>query len=194
MNNIKIASRVLILMIITTGLFYQIVVTSVGSLLFWNKSHGSLIIVDNKIIGSELIGQPFTSSKYFTGRLPDILNGIGSLSAHPSNISIKSHTFLNRTQELKEFAIDQFQNDGVPLDFITGSGSGQDPHISKNVAYYQIESVAKERKVSSARIKNLVDNSIEYPQFFILGKERINLLKLNLSLDQQFGKNDVNNK
>ncbi len=188
MNNIKIASKVLVFTILTIGIIYQIIVTSLGSIFFWHESHGSLIKDNDKIIGSELIGQAFTSKKYFSGRLPDILNGIGTLDAHPSNFSIKSYQFLNRTSELKEFTLKLFHNQDIPIEFITGSGSGLDPHISVNTAYYQIDSVAEARGVSSARIKNLVDNSIEYPQFFILGQKRINLLKLNLTLDQQFGK------
>lgn len=194
MEFLKIASRVLILMILTTGVFYQVIVSSIGSLLFWNQSHGSLVIDNNKIIGSELIGQAFTYPRYFIGRLPDVLNGIGTTLAHPSNLSLKSSVFLNRTQELKEFAADRFQNNNVPIELITGSGSGVDPHISRNMAYFQIDSVAKARNISSARIKNLVDNLIEYPQFLIMGQEKINLLKLNLALDQQFGKRDDDNQ
>ena len=194
MQNFKIAIRVFCICFVSIGVIYQLIVTILGLTFFHHKANGSLLAANKKIVGSELIGQPFQSAKYFSGRIPDIINGIGTLQAHPSNLSIKSTEFLEREKNLKAFAKQLYNDDKIPIEFITGSGSGLDPHISKNTAYYQIESVAKARNVSSIRIKNLVDNSIESPQFFILGQDKINVLKLNIALDKQFGKNNANNK
>ncbi len=194
MQHLHIAIRVFCLCGVTVGILYQLIVTTLGLTLFNHQARGSFIIHNKMMVGSELIGQPYTSDKYFLGRLPDILNGLGTLHAHPSNWSIESKEFLNRTDALKQFTKSKFGSDLPPIDFITGSGSGVDPHISKNAAYFQIENIAKARGVSPVRIKNLVDNFIEYPQFFILGEEKINVLKLNIALDKQFGENKIHDK
>lgn len=174
-----------------TGLAYPFVITGLSKLLFPRQAAGSLIRKDGQVIGSEWIGQAFAGPKDFWGRpsatvdangkpLPyNGANGGGSNLA-PSNPELYK-TVLGRIAALR--AADPEAQEPVPVDLVTASGSGLDPHISPAAAAFQVRRVAKARGLNEAKVRNLVAAHIEGPQLGVLGEARVNVLKLNLDLE-----------
>lgn len=169
------------------GFIYPGCVTLLNQLVFPAQSAGSLITgKDGKIIGSVLIGQNFSDPKYFWGRLSatspvayDAANSSGSNlgAANPALLD----AVKGRISELKKY--DPGNNAPIPVDLVTASGSGIDPHISLQAAYYQAARVAKGRGISENTVRDLVAGHTEPRQFGILGEPRVNVLILNLALD-----------
>jgi potassium-transporting ATPase KdpC subunit len=183
-KNTLISIRMLIVMIILLGLVYPLLMTGVSLLFFNKKANGSLISENNKIIGSELIGQKFTSERYFWGR--PSASDYGTVPSGASNQGYTSDLLKKNIDERKKLVNASTVLD-VPKDMLFASASGVDPHISPEAAYYQIDRVAKARNFNNEQKKSLaklVGNSIEKRQFFILGEERVNVLKLNIALDK----------
>ena len=166
-----------------TGVVYPVVVTGLAEVFFPHQANGSLIIVDGRVYGSELIGQQFDDPGYFWGR-PSAAgyNAAASSGSNlgPFNPSLED-SVRARIDALK--AADPDNTAPIPVDLVTASGSGLDPHISVAAAYYQVARVAKARGMDEAFVKALVDKYTEGCQFFILGEPRVNVLKLNLALD-----------
>ena len=170
-----------------TGILYPLAVTGLAQLLFPGKANGSIIQREGKVLGSELIGQPFSDPKYFWSRLsatgPFAFNA-GASSG--SNYGPINQAFLDgvkkRVQDLK--AADSLNRQPIPVDLVTASGSGLDPHISIAAAQYQISRVAHNRGVSEERIRSLVNQYTEGRQLGFLGEPRVNVLKLNFALDE----------
>ncbi len=170
-----------------TGVVYPLVVTGISQLAFPSQANGSIIYNGKVAIGSELIGQQFDDPKYFWGRpsatSPDPYNS--SLSSG-SNYGPLSPSLIDKVNErikkLKEYEPDNKLP--VPIDLVTSSGSGLDPHISIAAAYYQVPRVAKYRNISQNTLCSMIDESVERRQLGILGEPRINVLKLNLVLDK----------
>ncbi len=191
----KIAGTLLLLFTIITGLIYPILVTGLAQILFPFSANGSLIIKDKKIIGSELIGQAFEDPKYFKSRLsattPFPYNALASNGSNlgPANPALVA-TVKDQISTLKK--INHKNHSLIPIDLVTASGSGLDPHISPKGAFYQIPIVAKARNLSESVITNLVHQFIEKRQFGFLGEPRINVLKLNLALNEILTKNHSN--
>jgi potassium-transporting ATPase KdpC subunit len=187
MQQIRSAFALLILLTCITGLIYPISMTIVAHYCFQSQAHGSLIEKDNELVGSHLIGQLFTSSKYFWGR-PSAThlypyNGTGSSGSNfgPSNLkfisSVKEKVaFLNKTNELTQ--------NQLPIDLVCSSGSGLDPEISPKAAYYQSLRISKERGIDKKTIDKLILTHIQPRTFGILGEPRVNVLELNLALDK----------
>lgn len=174
-----------------TGLTYPLVVTGLSKLIFPHQASGSLILKDGKVIGSEWIGQSFTAPKDFWGRpsatvdansksLPYNGANSGGSNLAPSNPDLHK-AVTERIAALR--AADPETLGPVPVDLVTASGSGLDPHISPASAAYQVHRVAKARGLDEAKVRNLVSAHIEPPQFGVLGEARVNVLKLNLALD-----------
>jgi potassium-transporting ATPase KdpC subunit len=169
-----------------TGLLYPLVVTGVAQVLFPRQANGSLILLDGKPVGSSLIGQPFDAPKYFWGRLsataPFPYNAAASSGSNlgPTNDAL-INTVQARIDALK--TADPDNPIPVPVDLVTASGSGLDPHISPASAAYQVRRVARARGMEEAMFRQLVSLHTEGRQLGILGEPRVNVLTLNLALD-----------
>lgn len=185
MKSIVNSMKILILMIILTGIIYPSFVTLTGKLFFNKKVNGSLIVENNKIIGSELIGQNFNDSKYFIGR-PSI-SGYDTLIGGASNKSITNKEFQNFINENYKQLVSKYKTDYIPQELYTASGSGLDPNISKVGALVQVNSISLKRGFDNKTKENLiklVNQITEKRTFGVLGEERINVLKLNIALDK----------
>lgn len=188
---IKQLRSVLILFILltaVTGIAYPLLITGIGQTVFSHQAKGSLILQDGWVLGSELIGQPFADPKYFWGRpsatAPFPYNAAASSG---SNLGPLNPVLLDavkaRVEALRQ--ADPSQQGPIPIDLVTASGSGLDPHISPAAAEYQINRVAKARKLNPKQMRELVYKYTEGRQFGILGEPRVNVLKLNLTLDRR---------
>ena len=169
-----------------TGIAYPLAVTGVAQLLFPFQANGSIITRDGKPAGSSLIGQPFEGVGYFWGRpsatLPYPYNAAASSG---SNLSQSNPGLLERVQARDSLFKDASQdNKTVPVDLLTASGSGLDPHISPVSAEYQVHRVAAERGLDEAWVRALITAYTEGRQFGIFGEPRVNVLRLNLALDK----------
>ncbi|OXC73101.1 potassium-transporting ATPase subunit KdpC [Caballeronia sordidicola] len=172
---------------VVTGLVYPIVVTAVSHAAFPTEANGSLIEKNGKLVGSELLGQQFDAPGYFWGRLsatsPNPYNPQGSSASNlgPTNPALADEV-KGRISALHD--ADPTNTAPVPVDLVTSSGSGLDPEISPAAAAYQIDRVAKARKLSHNDVDALVQRATSGRQFGILGEARVNVLKLNLALDE----------
>ena len=187
LKHLRISLIATVLFTVLTGLAYPLVVTGVGQILFPGKSNGSLIKEQGKVVGSDLIGQPFSDPKYFWGRLsstgPYAYNGGASSGSNlgPLNPALLD-AVKKRVTDLK--AVDSLNTRPIPADLVTASGSGLDPHISIAAADYQIVRVARYRAMSVGQVRSLVQQHTEGRQFGFLGEPRVNVLELNLALNQ----------
>jgi potassium-transporting ATPase KdpC subunit len=175
-------------MTVLTGIIYPLCITLIGQIIFPLKSNGSLIKVDNKLVGSELIGQNFTSKKYFHSR-PSVID-YNPLPSSGSNLSV-TNQILKETVETRKFLFDSInqmaENEKIPVEMLYASGSGLDPHISIEAAKLQVNRICLSRSFSATQkyqLINLIDSLSENRQFGFLGEERINVLKLNIELDK----------
>jgi potassium-transporting ATPase KdpC subunit len=181
---------------IITGLVYPLVMTGIAGVLFPYQAQGSLIEKDGKVIGSELIGQQFASDKYFHGRPSATLGPDPSDSSKttgiPYNAANSGGSNLGPTNKA---LIDRVTGDvnklkqenpsaQVPIDLVTTSGSGLDPHISPAGAYFQVPRVAKARNMAENAVRNLVAEHIEERTLGVVGEPHVNVLELNLALDK----------
>ncbi len=187
LKQLKISLIATVLFTLLTGLAYPLVVTGLGQVLFPGKANGSLIREDGKVIGSELIGQPFSSPKYFWGRLsataPYSYNAGASSGSNlgPLNPALFD-AVKKRIADLR--AADTTNTQSIPIDLVTASGSGLDPHISVAAALYQVERVARNRTLNDTQVRSLVDQYTEGRQLGFLGEPRVNVLEVNLALDK----------
>jgi K+-transporting ATPase ATPase C chain len=169
--------RIYIVLTLLTGIIYPLAMTGVAQLFFPRQANGSRIIEQGKLAGSELLGQKFENPKYFWSRPSS-----SDFATVPSGASNKGPTSADLKKTIDERRV-KFGND-APVDLLTASGSGLDPHISPEAAHLQIARVADARKMSIQQISSLVDQTIEAPQFGFLGEPRVNVLRLNQALDQ----------
>jgi len=187
LKSIRTAIISMFLFTVLTGVVYPLVVTGIAQFVFPDKANGSLIRKDGRVVGSELIGQSFSSPKYFWSRpsatSPFAYNAGASSGSNygPLNPALLEATG-KRMKELKE--LDSLNTNPVPVDLVTASGSGLDPHISVAAAVYQLPRVARSRHVSEQEVRSLLDHYTEGRQLGILGEPRVNVLRLNLALDE----------
>jgi potassium-transporting ATPase KdpC subunit len=169
---------------VLVGLIYPFAITGVAQLFFPHKANGSLITKDGRVIGSELLAQSFIADKYFHPRPSAAGNGYDATSSGGSNLAQSNAKLVERIQG----DIDKLQarNPGrpVPIDLVTASGSGLDPDITPDAAYYQVPRIARARGLSEDAVGKLVAEHIERRTFGILGEPRVNVLLLNLALDR----------
>ena len=185
-NQLRPAIMVTLVLMVITGLVYPGVVTAIAQLLFPRQANGSLLVANGRVVGSELIGQPFARAEYFHPRPSAAGNGYDDTLSSGSN---KGPTDLKLADTLIAQAVDSaVKLDGavrgrVPADLATRSGSGLDPHISPASAFLQVARVARARGLDSATVRALVDRHIEGRTLGLLGEPRVNVLLLNLALD-----------
>lgn len=176
----------LLLLTIVTGIAYPLAVTGLAQVLFPHAANGSLIEVDGKPLGSELIGQSFTDPRYFWGRpsatAPFANNPAASSGSNqgPTNPAL-TQAARQRIEALR--AADPGNTAPVPVELVTASGSGLDPHISPAAAAYQVARVARARGIDAVEVEKRVAQATEGRQFGVLGEARVNVLELNLLLD-----------
>jgi K+-transporting ATPase ATPase C chain len=181
---LRIAAIVLLALTLVTGLVYPLVVTGIAQVAFPHQANGSLIEVDDQAVGSELIGQQFTRPEYFWGRLSATAPSYNAAVSSGSNYGPLepglSDAVGARVEALKASGS---PDSGIPVDLITASGSGLDPHISPAAAEFQVPRVAQARGMSEDEVRDLVRQHIAGRQLGVLGEPRVNVLQLNLALD-----------
>jgi potassium-transporting ATPase KdpC subunit len=181
------------LLVMITGVFYPVLVTGLSQAFFPFQANGSLVQQNGKVVGSELIGQDFTNEKYFWGR-PSATSGRpynafdseNLTGSSGSNLGPLSQNLIDSIQLRVDKLINADPGNSlfIPIDLVTASGSGLDPHISVDAAYYQISRVAQTRGMTEADVASLVDQFTENRQFGFLGEPRVNVFLLNLALDR----------
>jgi len=177
--------RLSLVLLIICGMAYPLVVTGISTLTMPDRSKGSLIESNGKVVGSELIGQMFKDPKYFSGRVSSIeynAAGSGSENYAPSNKDMIERT----KKDIEAFiaANPDVKKGEIPADLLTNSGSGLDPHISPLAAEIQVPRIAKTRGIEEANIYHLIKEKTEGRQLGIFGEPRVNVLELNMALDQ----------
>jgi K+-transporting ATPase ATPase C chain len=196
LREIRPALVLLIALTAITGLFYPLAMTGVAGTLFPTQAQGSLIEKDGKVIGSALIGQAFAEDKYFHGR-PSATTGpdpkdpskttdapYNASNSMGSNLGPTSKALAERVKGDVEKAKAENPSGSVPVDLVTTSGSGLDPHISPESALFQVPRVAKARNIAEDQLRRLVQENTEGRLAGFLGEPRVNVLALNLALDR----------
>lgn len=173
-----------ILFAILLGLAYPMALTGIGQMLFPAQANGSLIEQDGKVVGSALIGQGFASDRYFSSRPSAAGDGYNGLASSGSNLGPTSAALVDRVKTDSETLAKANPGKPSPVDLVTASGSGLDPDISPEAAYYQVERIARVRGIEAAKVRALVEAGIQQPLFGILGEPRVNVLEINRRLDQ----------
>ena len=196
LKEIRPAVVLVVALTIITGLVYPFVMTGIAGVIFPYQSQGSLVEQDGKVIGSALIGQAFTSDKYFHGRpsattAPDPKDSTKTVPAPynaansgGSNLGPTNKALIDRVKEDVDKLKQENPSAPVPIDLVTTSGGGLDPHISPEAALFQVPRVAKARNMPEARVRALVEEHTEGRTLGLLGEPRVNVLALNLALDR----------
>ena len=196
LREIRPAIVVLVALTLITGLVYPLAMTGIAGVIFPHQAAGSLIERDGKVVGSALIGQEFKSDKYFHGRpsattAPDPADATKTVPAPynaansgGSNLGPSNKALIDRVQADLDTLGKENPAAAIPADLVTTSGSGLDPDISPEAAYFQVPRVAKARKLAEDRVRQLVSDHVEDRFLGILGEPRVNVLLLNLALDQ----------
>ena len=166
------------------GLAYPLAITGIAGVLFPHQAGGSLVMRDGKVIGSRLLGQGFSSDRYFHSRPSQAGNGYDAASSGGSNFAQSNKKLVDRIQgDIGKLAASNAKQP-VPIDLVTASGSGLDPDITPDAAYFQVGKVASARHLNETQVRQLVDAHVEARTLGILGEPRVNVLELNLDLDK----------
>ena len=183
MKNLKVSILMTIFTTILLGIIYPFVVTGIAQVLFPRQANGNLIMANGKIVGSSLIGQPFSSPGYYRTRPSAAGTGYDAGNSGGSNLGPTNKMLVDRVTGDVQKAQAENTNMAVPMDLVTTSGSGLDPHISPEAAEFQVPRIAKERKISEDEVRALINKHSEGRQLGFLGEPRVNVLELNLDLD-----------
>ena len=190
-RDVVIAIRMALATLTLTGLLYPAVMTVVAQGLFPRQANGSLVTVEHRVVGSALIGQPFTSAGYFHGR-PSAAgpNGYDASASGGSNLGATSKKLRDRVAADCDSLLAQnpMASGPVPVDLVTASGSGLDPDVSLEAALWQAPRVASARGIPLESVQALIHGRLEKPAFDLLGDPRVNVLLLNLDLDARYGR------
>jgi len=166
------------------GLLFPLVVTGLAQVLFPKEANGELVSRNGKVVGSRLIGQSFSSPGYFYSRPSSAGTGYDANSSGGSNLGPTNQSLIARVQGDADRLQAENPGAGIPMDLLTTSGSGLDPHISSEAAEFQVPRIAKERGLSEDIVRKAVRQHTESRQFSFLGEPRVNVLELNLTLDE----------
>ena len=195
LKEIRPAIVLVVVLTVITGLVYPLVMTGIAGVVFPYQAQGSMIEQDGKVVGSALIGQEFTSDKYFHGRpsatvAPDPNDATKTVPAPynaansgGSNLGPTNKALIERVQGDVDKLKQENPSAAVPIDLVTTSGGGLDPHISPAAAFFQVPRVAKARNLPEDRVRQLVEQHIEGRTLGLLGEPRVNVMALNLALD-----------
>jgi K+-transporting ATPase ATPase C chain len=187
-SHLKTSIRFTFITTVLFGLLYPLLITGYASVVTRRQADGQLIRRNGTIIGSRIIGQAFTSPRYFHGRPSAAGNGYDATSSGGSNLGLSSQKLIDRiSQDTKTASADNPQTP-VPVEMVEASGSGLDPDISPAAALYQVDRVARERHLETAAVRQLVMDHIEKRQWGFMGEPRVNVLEINLALDQAYSK------
>jgi K+-transporting ATPase ATPase C chain len=183
-KNITISVLMTIVTTALLGLIYPLAMTAVSQLLFRDKANGQLIVRDGTVIGSRIIGQPFTGAGYFHSRPSAAGSGYDAANSGGTNLGPTNQKLIDRVRQNSASLQQENPNAPVPIDLVTTSASGLDPDVTPAAAYFQVPRVARERHLNEEQVELLVQAHIEPRQFGILGESRVNVLELNLALDR----------
>jgi K+-transporting ATPase ATPase C chain len=185
-RNLVTAALMTIVTTVLLGIGYPLVVTGLAQALFRDKANGQLLVLEGRVIGSAIIGQSFASPQYFHGRPSAAGSGYDAANSSGSNFGPTNKKLGDAVKANVAAARTDDPTAPVPVDLVTSSASGLDPHISPAAALFQVARVARARHASEAAVRRLVEGHVEDRQLGFLGEPRVNVLLLNLALDEQF--------
>ena len=177
------AFAITVVLTVLLGVIYPLAVTGLAQLIFPRQAAGSLIEKDGKVIGSSLIGQPFSGPGYFHSRPSAAGSGYDGTASGGTNLGPTNQKLMDNVKAAAESLREENPGSPVPIDMVTASASGLDPHITPAAAEFQVPRVARERGVNAEEVRRLVREHTEGRQFGVLGEPRVNVLELNLALN-----------
>ena len=188
LKQLRPAILLTIVMTLLLGLAYPLGMTGLAQALFPHQAGGSLIVRDGKVLGSELIGQQFTSAKYFHGRLSAAGNGYDAANSSGSNLGPTAKKLVDRVKGDAAALAKENPGTPIPVDLVTSSASGLDPDITLAAALFQVPRVAAARKLPAEAVRKLVEEHVDGRILGLLGEPRVNVLRLNMALDSMQGR------
>lgn len=186
-KNLITAVLITIVTTILLGIIYPLIVTALAQVLFHDKANGQLIRMDGELIGSRIIGQAFTSDRYFHSRPSAAGNGYDAANSSGSNLGPTNQKLIDRMNASVASTQAENHSTPIPVDLVTTSASGLDPDITPAAALFQVPRISRVRHMNEEDVRDLVNSHVQRRQFGILGEPRINVLELNLALDQDLG-------
>jgi potassium-transporting ATPase KdpC subunit len=187
-RNLITAVLMTVITTILLGIMYPLVVTALAQVLFHDKANGQLIQKDGVVIGSKIIGQTFTSDRYFHSRPSAAGNGYDAANSGGTNFGPTNQKLIDRVNGDVAILKAENPNQPIPADLVTASASGLDPDITPAAAFFQVPRIARVRGLSEDRVRQLVESHVQQRQWGILGELRVNVLELNLALDEKSNK------
>jgi K+-transporting ATPase ATPase C chain len=190
-REIGIALRVALATLLLTGFVYPLAMTAIAGVLLPQSAAGSLVKdAEGKVVGSLLIGQPFTRPEYLQPRPSAAGDGYDAAASSGSNLGTTSQKLHDRAQaDVERLRAENPDAPGpVPADLVTASASGLDPHVSPAAAFWQVARIARARSIDPARVEAVIASHVEPRSLGILGEPRVNVLAVNLALDERFGR------
>ena len=185
-RNLTIAALMTVVTTVLLGVGYPLAVTALAHMIFPDRDSGQLLVRDGRVLGSAIIGQAFASPEYFHGRPSAAGSGYDAANSGGSNLGPTNRKLIDAVKANVAAARHENPTAPVPIDLVTASASGLDPHVSPAAALFQVPRVARARGVGEAQVRTLVESRIEGRQIGFLGEPRVNVLLLNLALDERY--------